>query len=356
MKKIIFVLLPVIILLLIGCDMLNNDVVDKNRKIEKFFAEYSDSLSLSSAQNLNPIMSLYSEDYSNNLKSKEDMQNFYEDIFGPESIYLQPELLDYTQELEIEWNIYVKNIASSNCLDTLFLQDVLITDGGSYIFYGNHIDPPPADTTKTIVFVEFATSELCGNCSPASSKLREMWQEHGDQFVFLEYCYGEPMNIYMDMANYYGITYQPTAIFQGSYKIEGAQLEEFENRYQQILAGDPLAFLHVISVEHDSVSAFGSIEYEIEDSISTDDLFLRVALINEEPELYYHNTGDRLHNVIFALEEYEVISSEGEINFEIEHDENLPEKTEIVFWLQTRTLPYNADECKVYTATKEKLY
>lgn len=356
MKKHIFILLPIIILIIIGCDMLNDDIVYKNPGIQNFFNKYSDSTAIATAQNLAPIMNLYSDDYSNNLQTKEEMHNFYNSLFGApqDSISLQTHIIDYTADFGLFWNIYVDS--SNTIIDTISMQDELVKIDDEFIFYGNHIDPPPADTTKPIVFVEFATSVMCGSCPPASNKLRDMWQQYGDQFVYIEYCFGEPMDLYAEMANYYTVVSQPTSIFQGSYKIEGPQLDMYDSRYEQIVTEEPMAFLNVISVDHDSLSASGSIEYEVEGSVSTADLFLRVALIDKEPELYYHSTGDRLHNVIFALAEYEVVSAEGELDFEIEHEDILPEQTEVVFWLQTRTEEYDPDVCKVYTVTKEKLY
>lgn len=363
MKKIILII-PFILLLLIGCELLDHDPYS-NDKIDDFFADFSTAFESISADDVSAVMAFYDSHYFHDLNDYYAREESYMQLFQSYGSDLDFDLfvIDYNENLDLQWllNInYTEN--DSSFLKTIVFEEKLVNRNGEYLFFGNQVNPPDVDPSKPVVFVEYGTAESCGNCPTASAKLHHMGLEHGGQFIYVSYCTAEPMDTYIDFISYYNETAQPLSIFGGQYKIVGGSeedLQEFEQRYDQILAGTPEAFLSNITWTDDGAMVDGTVDVDLQ-GVSTNDLVLKAALIDARPELYYNDGGGRIYNVLFAVGEEEV-SAAGTVEFRIEYDlpsyaAEMPAATKLVVWLQTREADYNPETCKVHTAAEINLF
>lgn len=363
MKKMLL-LIPIAFILFAGCDILDHDPYN-NDKIDSFFDNFSSAFQSITAEDVTAVMDFYDEDYFHDLNDYYAREEFYLQLFQDygNDLELQTSLLDYNENLMIEWLLTVNySVNDTNYTEAFSFEEQLIDREGEYLFYGNQVNPPELDPSKPVIFVEYGTAESCGNCPPASAMLHEMGLEHGGQFIYVSYCAGEPMDIYIDFASYYNEMAQPVTIFGGKYKVVGASsedLDEFGQRYNQILAGTPEAFLNNISWTDNGEMIDGTVDVDLQ-GIQTANLYLRAALVDERPELFYVSGGARIYNVLFALGEEE-ISDSGTAEFRISYDlpsyaNEMPAHTKLVLWLQTREQTYNPDTCKVHTAAQVKLF
>ncbi len=363
MKK-IFMLIPVIIMLMVGCELLDHDPFN-DQKIEEMFDEFSAAFSTISADDVSDVMVFYDQDYFHDLQDVYGREEFYLSLFQSygEDITFECYLTDYKENLEIEWVLGVNyEVDGIQMVENFEFVEYLKDNNGEYYFYGNQVNPPALDPDKPIVFVEYGTAENCGNCPPASSELHHMQLEHGAQFIYVTYCAGEPMSTYIDFATYYNETAQPVTIFGGQYKIVGASeddLAEFDQRYNQVLSGTPEAFLSNITWSDDGEMIDGTVDVDLQ-GVSTANLVLMAALVDERPELYYDNGGNRIYNVLFAVGE-EQVGGSGTAEFRIEYDlpsysDTMPATTKLIVWLQTKDANYNPDTCKIHTAAEIDLF
>lgn len=363
MRKYLFFLVAVFFVIS-GCDILDHGPYN-NTKIEAFYNDLNTALQQINADDVSAVMAFYDIDYLHDLSDFYAREDFYLGLFQTygDSLELQSSLLNYYEDYKIDWNLQINYENSDTSFTEIFeFEEQLINRDGDFLFYGNQVNPPELDPSKPVIFVEYGTSVGCGNCPPASVKLHEMGLEHGAQFIYISYCANEPANLYFDFASYYHEVAQPVTIFGGQYKVVGASPEdllEFEQRYEQILAGTPEVFLSNITWNDNGSEIDGSVQVDL-DGISTNDLFLRVALVDERAELFYFSGGSRIYNVIFAMGE-EQISESGIKDFSFSYDlpsyaDEMPPTTKLIFWLQTREASYNQNTCKIHTAAETKLF
>jgi hypothetical protein len=363
MKKAILGLVA-ILLLIAACDVLEHDPYD-NAGIEQLFSSINTALDQIAKDDVSAVMAYYSDDYSNNQLSKTDIADDYNGVFYDlsEDATFDAKLLEYNSYLDVEWQLTVNWMEDTTPRDTVYIfEDVVRQEDGNWKLYGNQVNPPALDPTKPVVFVEFGTSESCGNCPAASTRLNEMRQTYGEQLIFMEYCYNQPAtpeHFYVDYANYYRAFAQPAAMFQGEFLVQGGtptQLEEYEQRFAQIMQGTPQAFITNINYTTDDGLVIAQLDLEIGASVPTENLYLRAAVIDEHPEVFYNSGHQRMHNLVFGLSELQV-SASNNYELEIEYDfyDELPEHAKIVVWLQTRAAEYNSETCHVYTAAEKEL-
>lgn len=353
MKNIWFIL-PILLLLLISCDVLNHDVYD-NSEVESFFADFSAAISAADATDLNPIMVFYHDDYNNDLIDKAGIEAFYAAFYLINTpVSFEANLLSYDRFDNIKWDLKVYH--ADQLAETIQMTDVYI-ESDTITFYGNQIDPPEADLTKPIVFAEFFTGEDCGNCPPAASHLHHMKNSLGGQFIYLEYCNtNNHTPFYIDLVPYYNAWNQPTTVVGGANVVVGgseADLTEIDNYYNAVVESEVKATITNLTATKEDGSMSGQLELELFD-LGTEDLILSIVLADTEPEIYYNGTDEQFHNVAFAKSEI-AITAGGTINFNVDYDINLEfVQPKVIAWLQTRKDTFDTD-CKVHTAAEANI-
>lgn len=363
MKPVIIALIAVA-MFIVACDVLEHDPYD-NTGIEQLFTNINTALDQISKDDVSAIMAYYSDDYNNNQLSKTEIADDYNGVFYDlsEDASFDAKLLEYNSYLDVEWQLTINWMDDTTPRDTVYIfEDVVREENGNWVLYGNQVNPPALDPTKPVVFVEFGTSQSCGNCPPASSRLSEMRQTYGEQLIFIEYCYNQPAtpeHFYVDYANYYQAFAQPAAMFQGKYLVQGGspdQLQEYQQRHDLIMEGTPQAFVTNINCTTDDGLVIAQLDLDIGPSIPTENLYLRAAIIDEHPDVFYNSGHQRMHNLVFGLSELQVSASNNyEVEIEYDFYDELPEHAKVVVWLQTRAAEYNSETCHVYTAAEKEL-
>ncbi|MFO7897088.1 MAG: hypothetical protein R6U84_09160 [Candidatus Cloacimonadales bacterium] len=348
MKKLL-ILLPLIIIFFSACDLLNHDTYSDSA-VENFFADFSAAVENASADNLSEVMAFYHEDYSNNLMDKSAMESFYAEFF---SIYtevsMQAELVDYNRFDQIEWQLLV---TAADTTYSLEMDDVL-SDSEPMLFYGNQIDPPALDPDKPVVFAEMLTAENCGNCPEIAEYLHQMKNIYGEQFIYVEYCLSNNHTpFYLEYASYYSAFSQPTTIIGGNNIVTGGDTNALDDYYHSIVESELQARLNILAAELNSGVAQVSLELELLNNLSTEDLTLTAVVADGKPEIYYTSDSQQFHNVAYAKTEIE-ISASGTLDLTVEYDENIDFiQPKIIVWLQTKTPIFDNEISKTYTAAE----
>ncbi|MCK4956552.1 MAG: hypothetical protein KAS49_02880 [Candidatus Cloacimonetes bacterium] len=355
MKK-LWLLLPIILISLIACDILNHDVYSSNG-VETFFADFNAAFAEISLNEVDSVMAFYHEDYlnkaDNKIEDKDTMRNFFSEFFKPnDPIYLEAVLVDYNRFHEIKWNLTVN--------DTLVfeMEDVVIASGDSYLFYGNQINPPVLDPNKPVVFAECFTSENCGNCPPAANLLHDIKNEYGGQFIYVEYCFSnEHTPFFWDFAEYYKSYTQPTTVIQGTDIVVGSSpddLEEIEANHNSHSEDELQARINNLDFTISGDSLSGSLDIEFISEIPTEDLKLVVVFADEKPDIYYTGTTERFYNVAYRKVTIDITESVNKkIEFKLPNDVEV-NKPKVIAWLRTKEDTHSAN-CKVYAAAEKRL-
>jgi hypothetical protein len=350
MKK-IFLLFSIILIFFISCDILEHDNYS-NDKIENFFTDFSNTLSITNADNIDNLKNFYAENYSNNLQTRDEMMDFYESFFLINTVVnLEAELIDYNRFGEIKWNI--NEFRSGAFYQTISMEDVLTLDN-PIKFIGNQIDPPELDPSKPVVFAEMFTGEQCGNCPPVANHLHHLKNVLGEQFIYVEYCQSNNHTpFYIDYVSYYDYWEQPTTMIGGTNAIVGGSEESLNliDAYSDAVINSGLqATLSNLNADKINGILTGTINVELID-LSTENLILTVVLADGNPEIYYTGTTEQFHNVAFAKTEIAITES-GLINFTIDYDSSIDfVQPKVIAWLQTKKPSYDT-ECKTYSATE----
>ena len=360
MKKILFPLL-VIAFIITACDVLDHDPYD-NAGIELFFGDLSVALTEIHKDDVSAVMALYSDDYSNNQLSKADIADKYNGVFYTlsDSLTFSAKLVEYNKYFDVTWDLTIGWEEEAVQRDTTYtFHDVLRKESTGFMLYGNQVNPPALDPTKPVVFVEFGTSQSCGNCPAASAELSDLQMQYGEQLIFVEYCYNQPAtpeHFYVDWASYYGAYAQPSAMFQGNYLVQGGapdQLVEYNQRYNQIVEGTPQAFVTSLDATTEPGLVIVGTTLDIGPGIPASNLYLRAAVVDEHPEVYYSSGHEPIHNLVFGLSEMAITGSDYyEMEIEYDYYDQLPQHSKVVVWVQTRTDIYDNETCTVHTAAE----
>jgi len=370
MKKIL-ILIAAALIFMIACDVLDHDAY-KNEDLENFFSDFSTAFENIDEENVDAVMVYYDSTYSHNLTTKAEMEDFFLGLFelNPGTVRFHAELDSYNRfntdlnwTLGITWEDVVNDTLTNVVTENIKFYETYVTDGTDYKFYGNQLDPPALDPTKPVVFAEYGTAESCGNCPAISKKLDLMKKKtYGGQFIYVAFCQNEPVDPYTEFFTYYGAYTQPYVVTQGTLHNEGGTDDNValtDTHYEEVLVGEPEAFItDIIWSEETAGTIAGSVNLDI-GSVPTTDLYLRVFILDEHPDLHYHVDGSPLHNVVFATYNIPVTGS-GVVNYSLEYTQEnyptLPAKGNIVFALQTKPDDYDIATSKVYTAAEAKLY
>lgn len=364
MKKIL-ILIAVALIFVMGCDVLEHDAY-KNEALESFFSDFSIGFEEIDADTVGAVMAFYDTDYSNDLTTREEMGEFYLGLFdlNPGTVRFYPELKKYNRFAEMNWELVVTWEDEAGIIaETYNFYDIYKEVGGEVKFFGNQIDPPALDPSKPVVFAEYGTAESCGNCPRVSKKLELMKNKtYGEQFIYVTFCQNEPVDPYTEFFMYYGAYTQPYVVTQGIYHNEGStddNIALFDTQYNDVFEATPEAFItDIVWNESTAGTIAGSVNLDI-GNVPTEDLFLRVFILDKKPDLHYNADGSALHNVVFATYNIPVTTS-GQVNFSLDYIQanypELPAKGKIVFALQTKPDDYDMATSKVYTAAEAKLY
>ncbi|RLC51721.1 MAG: hypothetical protein DRH79_05785 [Candidatus Cloacimonadota bacterium] len=369
MKKYLFILLIISLLIIIACDRFEHkfepDVQTENCIIE-FFNTFADSIATFPA-NIPGIMTLYHDDYSNNGTTKQDMEDFYTSftlINTP--ITLSATLIDTTLNNEIEWRLIATELSGTVFMDTTFT-DVLLPTGDSFLFYGNQAD------MKNIV-VELFTGQWCTYCPNAEDALHNLKIQYGSRISYVEYHFNDYLASNTSPITYYPVTGFPFCIvngnalsFVGAETVEEAQ-DNIENAMIPLLQEQPLISLSDLQAAVTDTLLTGSIKIELDTSLTSYNLKLVAVLLDDSNDQYLNHHGDPHLNIALHRTTLDISSHDlsEPVTFEIQNlddlpvwyinnNAGLPDDLSLVIWIQFLEDEYNQDTCTIYNVIQVSL-
>lgn len=347
-------ILPILIIsTLFACNRFDNTFEPPaEHDVEIFFAEFTDALQTQEVEN---VMDFYHPEYLNGNEDYNTVQIFYTDLFDNSDIQINTELLDYQQLPELAWQLTV--IQTQNVLIDSVITDYLIPDNDSYLFYGDQL----IDNDNQVVLVELATATWCPSCPYVESALDELKSELGNQFHYIEYHYQDPLEVpgNGEILSYYNISSMPRSIIQGQLSLtqDGNNTKDlYQNAINQFTDEPALAFLNDFEATVVDNQLNGSINLELDQTVSKENLYLRYALVQTQTE-YTNYAGEPCKQVVIAHDKTVVSIPDlaGTQQFELALPQPTPDNVKLYFWLQTMEETYDPETCKIYNVIEEEL-
>ena len=209
--------------------------------------------------------------------------------------------------------------------------------------------------------VQLFTGTWCPNCPYAEEALYELSQELGDAFYFLEIHIQDELALgsNFEIMNFYGIGSLPSTVFQGQNVIVGANesiIDVFRNAIQNYAEIDASAVLKNLEYELDGPNLSGSVQIELEESVSQENLFLKFSLVEIVSDVL-NSAGAPCRQVVKANGEVDLSSLDlnNPVEFSFYTTANMPSDARFYLWLQTIEEPYNEETCKVYNVIEQDL-
>lgn len=368
MKK--FLILISLVLIIIACDRFEHKFepeINNENYIIDFFNTFADSIS-TFPENIPGIMSFYHDDYSNDGVTKLDVENFYNELtlLTPGTLDLEATIIDTTDNFIIEWRLRATELSMVTYLDSI-ITDVLLPTEESFQFYGNQAD-------MRNVVVELFTGQWCSSCPSAEEALHNLRMQYGSRLSYVEYHIGNDQlaGDFGDIFGYYpNIGTLPFGIVNGNAHIvySAPSVEEVQAGIETAitpLLQEPLSVL-LTDVQTDLTDSLltGSVQVEIDPSISNDNLELVAVLMEDYNEEYPNHHGEPHHNIALKRITVDIsaINQTDTVEFVIEdldvlptwYENELPEDLTLVLWVQTLETPYNQNSCAVHNVIEISL-
>ncbi|MCF7919009.1 MAG: hypothetical protein K9N06_03725 [Candidatus Cloacimonetes bacterium] len=355
MKKVFLLIIP--LLLLSSCDRFEHEPF-KSAVLEGDMLSFFSALQSASADSLDGVMEWYSSGYLQDKQNKADIEHQYANYYLEygNDLQLLGNLEDYWKSGRVLWELQ-GTLPDRSTFLIAQQEDYLHKEGDHYFFIGNQVSPPELDPSKPVILVQYFTATTCGNCPAASTKLSEMHDEYGEQMVILEYVAdSDPGSVYFPESIYYGGA-QPSAIFQGQYRVVGAgaaNLQEYEARYQLAVSEELQFRFTSLDINVSGNTIIADVSWETTGILTGDDLMLRSVVLEEDPDMHYiFSPAVYFENRVIAGMEtnFEESITNTELTLEVSID--LPPKFSVVVWLQNHPETWTGDTGQVYNVIKK---
>ena len=366
MKKFLFLIS--LVLILFACDRFEHKFepeINNENYIIDFFNAFSYSIG-HIPTSIPTIMSFYNDDYNNNGVAKSDVETFYTELLLENTpISLEITLIDSTENYAVQWRLIATEFSGTVYMDTL-ITDVLLPTEESFEFYGNQAD-------MRSVVVELFTQQQCSNCPNAEEALHNLRMQYGSRFSYVEYHIGDQLaGDFGNIFGYYPNTATlPFGIVNGNAHIvySAPSIEEVQTEVETAiipLLQEPLSVLLTdIQTTLTDTLLTGSVQIEIDPSISNDNLELVAVLMEDYNDGYPNHHGDPHHNIALKRITVDIstLNLDDPVEFVIEdldviptwYENELPEDLTLVLWVQTLETPYNLNSCAVHNVIEISL-
>ncbi|MFC1887301.1 hypothetical protein ACFLYK_00660 [Candidatus Cloacimonadota bacterium] len=347
-------ILVCLVVMLSACDRFerNFEVDEEILPVGPFFEQFSDILENLSDTNLPEVMSYYDDDYSNDGKTKADIEVLY-NSFIEDDLNITATLLDTTNIPNLTWHLMAENTAKEIVYDEE-IADVLVIRDDAYLFFGDQAD-------KSNIIVELFTGTWCTYCPFAEEALHELKEQYGSRLSYTEYHIGDPLDGgFSTLLNYYpNQGTLPITIINGNAAIlsgggEGTQ-DEIEAVLQQLIDEPLTAGFTDASAVIDGDVLTGSVTIDLDSEIPIADLKLVIILQEITNDDYFNYNGNELHNIAIKRRELDITSGDQVINFSIDDlddlasgYERLPDDLTLLIWIQRLEASYSQETCRAY--------
>jgi len=213
------------------------------------------------------------------------------------------------------------------------------------------------------VVIEMFTAISCVNCPIVEDALHNLKEEYGSKLSYVEYHINDvldPGNIPL-MVYYESTGLLPYTVINGNAEIitgsSGTIQQEIEDIITPLMEQSVLAKLIDGQVSINGNILSGSVQVELDGSISLDNLTL-VAVLSEKYSTEHQNhSGENLHNIELKRETVNIssLNLQDPVEFTIPDldqlalgYEQLPEDLILTLWIQTLEDPYNENTCTIH--------
>ncbi|MBN2461772.1 MAG: hypothetical protein JXB60_09205 [Candidatus Cloacimonetes bacterium] len=365
MKKYLFIL--IIIAIMFACDRFEHKFapeIPEENPVFLFWADFTEAWQDITADNVDPVMAYYHENYSNNLQTKADVATFYLSLFSlADSVKFTSNLISPQPPIsrnhhDITWQLQVTDALTMEVLLDSLISDVLLEMEDHLLFYGNQAVPPIYQK----VLVELGTGIWCNSCPYAEEALHDLKALLGDQFYYIEYHLADALEVSGNSAllNYYDIGTLPAAVFQGQISYTGANEDIYDIYYgilQNLLNQETEVFLNDLdySVNENMIDA--SVSVNLVENFPLADLNLKFTLVEEVSRINNY-AGDPCLQV--ALYNGSVVIEAADLSVPIGFTVNLPdppvpEDLVLYVWVQTIADEYDPEVCRIHNIIAQQI-
>jgi len=353
-----------LVILVAGCDRFEHSFAPPTYpEVEQMYADFTDSLLLITDTDVEPISGFYADNYMNNGVNKEDIEQYYRNLFinHPNGIIVRDSTYEFEPNtLSFNWRLKLTNlVGDTTFVDTLFT-DRLTYQRGKYVFIGNQYNP--GDNPKQKILAQMVTGTWCSNCTAIEAALHECELRFPGQFYYVEHHLNDSLQVnpqMSDFLSYYGGIYSaPTTIFQGITKYtlsNTGSLAQFTALIQNLLTQDAKFDLSNFNYTIIGDSLHGSVTVTPNSDLSQAHLVLNYA-IAEEVTTALNYAGLPCRNVIRKRAEKDIssISLPGTITFALHLPTYRPPDSKMVIWVQTMNQPWD-QQSLVYNVLEQEI-
>ena len=403
--KTIYIMTTVILVMVItvSCDRFDNtfEPVEEDtlyqERLEDFASYLTDSLN---NEDIEDVMSFYAEDYLYDGKTKDDVEAFftglaasYPDSFHVEIKSVNYHALSFTYQISVWPSTYTSHAHdpsfnsktnrgiddnSHSLLESITQNNEAVFDttiveytsgrDEDYLIIGNQQEAAVSPDRK--ILVELFTALWCPNCPYVEAALHSLKQQHRDKFYYIEYHRMDKFDFgNEEIASYYDVASLPVGIIQGQTRITGGSEAESFAEYEHAISSyfDQEAefffndFDYSVNGESISFSLQVSTDRDIDDN-----LYLKYALLEKESETT-NAAGEPVRNIVIAQDQAELVEEMFSIDDEnnegkaasIDKNIAIPDfafnKPALIFWVQTKDVPYDPQTSIVHNTQEYEL-
>ncbi|MDP8241696.1 MAG: thioredoxin family protein, partial [Candidatus Celaenobacter antarcticus] len=270
-------------------------------------------------------------------------------VASPDSIAIAIDILS-----EFDYKVSYRIMTAG--IDTTII-DYAQAQRDSFLFIGNQVAP----AVPQKVLVEVITGIWCSNCHYAEEALKQLKQEYGDDFYYIEYHWNDDLDVgAIEVIEYYNMSYSaPQSMFQGQVKVTGGggdTYDQYHNTITTFFDQDALVELKHFSYTM-SDTLFGQVTIRKDDSLPMEELYIKYALVEKVSSVINPYTGRPCEQVVIAKGMKNIGEEDfsNPISFKLGMPSTVPDDIVLYVWLQTLEDPYNADTCKIYNVIEEDI-
>ena len=326
-----------------------------------FFTPLQNALTQITATDVSAIEAMYSDDYLHNGIRKADrvawISSFLSQSGTVFDVFPQNAQSTDAENAVVNWRLKVTR-NSSVLADSSFIGETIRKEGDNWVLKGNSVCIP--NLGKQLVIAEYFTFRTCPNCPPSEAKLQALQAQYPQNFIYLEHHVTMELALPGDQTYmYYQAWSQPSAVFQGTEKVDGssasnlAQFESIVEAYTQV--DEPITY-DLINIAMAGNNLSGKVSLTPRMDIDFSDVVLNYVIISDE-YTYTNNAGQPLHNVVRAKGSHSLagVDLSQPIPFSLDTVGDLPSDFTLVIFAQKKPTSFQ-NNATIYGGIMQAIY
>ncbi len=364
MKPYSFLMLIAAVLSLASCDRFKHtfepaDGIDLEALL---FTPLQTALQTAAADSLSQVMSFFADDYLHNGQYKSDRESWFQSILQQDADavfevdFITSETVNDTLA-NANWSLTVYSSSKLILADSTFTGDRLVRRNETWFLLGNGIDCGCNPQSYQRVVIESFSGVTCTSCPDVDALLHQLQETYPANLSYLSYHFNDQLDSgNADVYSYYSVSSQPTVVFQGTTRIIGNNDNnwQFFSQLAQTIDGTQ-AEINLANLDFSLTDAAlnGTVRIDVlNQSIVSDLLKLKYAVIDKTAEINYSGTTQPCRNVVLAkgvkslqgLDLGEAVSFSLPLNsLPAVYGSTLPDDSYLVVWVQILPDPFDSN-------------